>query len=458
MVHQTKRWIRLAVVLALVLAGVLVTAPAARAQGILYGSTIPAGSTIEDDAILWGDTVTVDGTVNGDVFAFGRTIKINGKVTGSVITGGQTIDVEGEVGGSVYSVGLYLGLGPEAVVGRTAYLIGLRVATQPGSTVERDLSVLALSAQFHGAVGRESRAVVGLLEFIEIFTQSVDWQRGQIQVHATSLPQAAIPQAGPARFVRAALGPMPAVHAAGDTLVLADEAQAAGEENAAAPLEWFLGRLRELVILFVVGALALWLFPSALECWAERLRARPLPAAGYGLVSYIGGFAGSALLAVLLFATGLALALATFGRAAFFVWGLGYSALGLVFLIFLLLVLYGSKAIVAYLIGSLILDRWPRVARHRILPMLLGVVLFVLLRSIPILGWVIGVVVTLMGLGAVWMGGWKPCQDDKGQEIEVKVPAPGTAVAPQTAVAPEAVEAVEAVEPAEPAEPVEDSD
>ena len=455
MVHDHKRWVRLAVVLSLVLAGVLATAPSARAQGIFYGSTIPAGATIENDAIMWGDTVTVDGTVEGDVFAFGRTVTVNGDVRGSLITGGQTIDVAGEVGGSVYAVGQYLGLGPEAAVERTAYLVGLRVNTQPGSTVGRDLSVLALSAQFHGAVGRESRAIVGLLEFIEIFTQSIDWQRGQIQVNATSLPQAAAPQAGPARFVRAALGPMPAssrpgavVHAAGDAISPVDNAQV-GNEDATAPLEWFLGRLRELVTLFVVGALALWLFPSALECWAGRLRARPLPAAGLGLVCYIGGFSGSALLAVLIFATGLALALATFGTAAFFVWGLAYSALGLAFLTFLLLVLYGSKAIVAYLIGSLILDRWPRVARYRILPLLLGVVLFVLLRSIPILGWVIGVVVTLVGLGAVWLGGWKPCQDDKGQEIEVKVSAPGTADAPEVVEPTEAAQPVEAAEPDE---------
>jgi hypothetical protein len=447
MVHHHKHWIRLAVVLALVLAGVLAAAPSSRAQGILYGSTIPAGATIEDDAILWGDNVTVDGTVNGDVFAFGRTVTVNGRVTGSLITGGQTINVGGDVGGSVYSVGMYLGLGPESTVGRTAYLIGLRVGTEPGSTVERDLTVLALSAQFHGTVGRKSQAIVGLLEFIEIISQSIDWQRGQIQVNATSLLQVAIPQAvtapepsGPARLVRAALGPMAVVHAAGDAPALAAHAQEAEEGNVSAPLEWFLGRLRELVTLFVVGALALWLFPSTLECWVGRLRARPLPAAGWGLVGYIGGFSGFALLAVLLFATGLALALATFGRAAFFVWGLGYSAIGLAFLTFLLLVLYGSKVIVGYLIGSLILGRWPRVARYRLLPLLLGVFLFVLLRSIPILGWVIGVVVTLMGLGAVWLGGWKPCWGEETQEVEVKAVAPETADEPVAAETPKPAE------------------
>jgi hypothetical protein len=40
---------------------------------------------------------------------------------------------------------------------------------------------------------------------------------------------------------------------------------------------------------------------------------------------------------------------------------------------------------------------------HKLWPLLVGVALYVLLRSIPIMGWFIGGVVTLLGLGAVWL-------------------------------------------------------
>ena len=41
--------------------------------------------------------------------------------------------------------------------------------------------------------------------------------------------------------------------------------------------------------------------------------------------------------------------------------------------------------IVAYLVGSAILGRWaPKVARYKILPLLLGLVIYILLRAIPI--------------------------------------------------------------------------
>ena len=65
---------------------------------------------------------------------------------------------------------------------------------------------------------------------------------------------------------------------------------------------------------------------------------------------------------------------------------------------------YLSKGIVAYLVGYLILERIaPKVAAHKFWPLLLGLIIYVLLRSIPYFGWAVSLVVTLMGLGAVWL-------------------------------------------------------
>ena len=91
---------------------------------------------------------------------------------------------------------------------------------------------------------------------------------------------------------------------------------------------------------------------------------------------------------------------------AFLLWGLGYPALILACSLFALTVAYGSKLVVADLGGTLILQRLaPRGLEGggRILPLLLGLVLYVILRSIPILGWAIEVIVTVLGLGAIWV-------------------------------------------------------
>jgi hypothetical protein len=429
--------LRLAVILTLALAGILGTTQAVRAEGILYGSTISAGSTIENDAILWGDNVTVAGDVQGDVFAFGRTVTVTGNVEGSLFTGGQTVTVGGQIGGSTYAVGSQLNLGETSTVGRTAYLLALRVATAPGSIVGRDLKVLALGAQLSGTVDRDSRAVVGILEWIEIIVESIDWQGGQLRVDTNT--ESALDTSREFEFASTAmLDARATVPAAKSLLWVVPEQRAllpqgdiaapspasapSGQQDAVALQERLLGYGREFVALLVIGTLSLWLLREQIECWSGRLQERTLAATGLGLVSYVAGFGVPALLAVLIFATGLALALATFWTPAFILWGVGYSALGLAFFAFLFAAIYGSKIIVAYLVGSAILGRWaPKVARYWILPLLLGLVIYVLLRAIPILGWVIGFVVTFAGLGAICIAGGKACT--RPDEIEAKAPA-----------------------------------
>jgi hypothetical protein len=434
MVHFRALGLRLAVILALALAGTLATTQAAHAEGILYGSTISSGTTIENDAILWGDSVTVAGDVQGDVFAFGRSVTVTGNIEGSLFTGGQTVTVEGQVGGSTYAVGSQLGLGEASAVGRTAYLLGLRVATAPGSAVERDLKVLALGAQLSGTVGRDSRAVVGLLEWIEIITASIDWQGGKLRVDTNtesaldnSWEVTSVAALSGSATVRQAALVVPASAAQrtflpyGDIAAPSPAAVPASQQDPVALQERLLGYGREFVALLVIGALSLWLLRDQIERWSGQLKKRVLAATGLGLVSYVAGLGVPALLAVLIFATGLALALATFWTPAFILWGVGYSALGLAFFVFLFAAIYGSKIIVAYLVGSAILGRWaPRVARYKILPLLLGLVIYILLRAIPILGWVIGFAVTFAGLGAIFMTGSKIYT--RPDEIEAKAP------------------------------------
>jgi hypothetical protein len=60
---------------------------------------------------------------------------------------------------------------------------------------------------------------------------------------------------------------------------------------------------------------------------------------------------------------------------------------------------------VAVMIGGLILQRWlPRYAQVRFVPLLLGLLIYIILASIPYLGLTIGLLATMLGLGAMWLG------------------------------------------------------
>jgi hypothetical protein len=83
----------------------------------------------------------------------------------------------------------------------------------------------------------------------------------------------------------------------------------------------------------------------------------------------------------------------------------GFTSLGLIMAGFGLLVSYGSKLVVSYLVGKLLM-RWvaPKYEDQPIWSMMLGIFLYTFLRAIPLgFGLVIGICVTLVGIGAMWL-------------------------------------------------------
>jgi len=86
-----------------------------------------------------------------------------------------------------------------------------------------------------------------------------------------------------------------------------------------------------------------------------------------------------------------------------------------------LLVSYGSKIVVAYMVGKLLI-RWlaPKVEEQPIWPMIVGVLLYTFLRAIPVVGFAIGIFVTLIGIGAMWLAYQDYKLPESSSEIAVK--------------------------------------
>jgi len=171
-------------------------------------------------------------------------------------------------------------------------------------------------------------------------------------------------------------------------------------------LNWIGGILRNFVTLMLLGALVLWLLPIPFRKIVDQALAKPLPATGWGLVALIAVYAAAIVTGLIILAIGLILAVVTLGGLSKTVFAGGYSALALIMVVFSLLVSYGSKLVVSFLAGEWIMKKIAPAAKYmRVWSLLVGVVIYVLLRSIPILGWIVGALVTLLGIGAIWLYG-----------------------------------------------------
>lgn len=429
--------VRFLLTFALVLVMGLSIVSTASAVEFIENSDLPAGETIDDDLFIAGEFITIDGTVEGDLFAFGQSVTVNGTVNGSLFTGAQTVIINGEVAGSVYSGSSSTIVGKSTVVGRNMYFGGFSLEVEDGAQISRDLVIGAYQAFLDGAIGDDVYAGAGALEIGGTIGGDV-------------LAEVGGPEDGPMPFQF--FLPPGAPTAVQPGLRIADSAEIGGKLDytstndqagnidttpgggivfstpqpedigvEASPdfgpggdfdqvgyglqvANWFLQRARELITLLALGALVLWLLPDLFNKIINKATSEPLPSTGWGLLTVVGGYVGAAIAGGLVLALGIFFGVITLGGLGRSIFGVGFSSIGLAMAIFVLLVTYGSKLVIAFWGGKWILSKISlQAAETKAWPLVVGVVIYVLLRAIPILGWVIGVIVTLIGMGAMWL-------------------------------------------------------
>jgi len=420
MKKRSNIWLHVCIALAMALAAMVGVTTTVRAVEFIEGDTIAADQVIDDDVFIAGNNVVIDGTVNGDLFATGSGVTVNGLVKGSLVVAAQNIEINGTVEGSIYAGSSAMTLAENAIVDRNLYYGGFGLKSEPGSRVGRDLLAGVYQAQLSGEIGRDLLAALGALELNGKVGGDADVEVGDPGRGMEYMPPFFAPPGAPALIE-------PGIRVGSEAEVggvlkytspveQGDSIEAApaggvvyrtprpGEPTTPTPSprvsvelqigQWILARARDFVTLLVLGGFGIWLIPALLKRWAERVRTQPLPSFGWGLV----------ILALLILAVGIFLGVVTLGGLARSFFGVGFSGLGLVFTIFTLLVSYGSKVVVAYLGGRLIVGQFsPKAVEHKVWPLLVGVAIYVLLRSIPFLGWILGMLVTLLGLGAIWL-------------------------------------------------------
>ncbi len=440
MIQIRPRSIRM---LAILLPALLVLGMFGLAQGVQAvefedDGVIAADEVIDDDVFISSDTIIVDGTVNGNLIGTGGQIFVNGNVNGDVIisgghatiqgrvngnvgfTGGE-LRIGGSVRGSLFFLGSSMVLEPSGMVGRNLFFNGFSLETQPESLIRQDVLVSGFQGLLAGQVGRDVQAEVAALQLdgvigrdvkakvsepgTDSFPVGLSWPNMPPPVD-TGLRVAEdadiggtllyISSAEQAEAIRSAPGGGVVYQAPEEPVERTDFAWVAGQ--------WMLTRMRDLITLLVIGALVMWRVPAVLSRAADRARTKPLASAGWGLAVLIGGSVGALVLVVVILIVGIMLGVITLGDLSLATLGIGFSGLTLALVLFWLLGAYGSKLIVSYLVGDWLLRRaLPRYASSPVWVLGVGILLYILVRSIPVLGGLFGLVATLVGLGAGWV-------------------------------------------------------
>lgn len=364
---------------------------------VLQGNSIDGSQTVQNDVFLNGDSIELNGTVVGDALAVGRTIVVNGNVQGSMFILAEDIVINGDIENSGYAIAVSLNTLADSTIGRSLYFLGVSLGTEREAQIGRDLTAVTLGARLAGEVERDTNAIIGIVEIGRILLDRINTLTTGKPIAAIGSPFVTSQAVGGQNLFAAGLG------AAAPSSLAIQEGDEDQPENDA--LQWVVERLRDLVSLLLVGALVLWLIPKQIDDWAGQVRRKTLAAAGWGLVAYIFGFIGSAIIFLIVLVIGISFAAVTLWQLAWTWWFVMLSTLALTFALFILAVSYISKIIIAYLVGRLILERFGAQPNMRKpWPLLLGLTLYVLVCGIPFLGWAISLIVTFLGLGGMWLG------------------------------------------------------
>lgn len=386
---------------------------------------IRADETIDDDLYVFGRQITIDGTVNGDLMAFGEQITINGAVEGDLLAAGQTV-VVGNAVDDARIAGHVLKLGPKAKLGGDLLAAGMSLECEPQSTVAGDVLYAGYQGLFGGQIDQDLKAAMAHCRLAGLIGGRADLEVGGTDGDPPPhqfgppppIPMPVLPSGLTIAETATVTGPL--------TYTAPQEAQIdpkatlqevthnrpAPADPKAAPrnrwvdLAWDRGR--HAACAGIVGLLAILLFPAWTTIWADNIRTRPLASFVGGVVGLIGiaGILIVAIVAIVLVAVLLGIATLHELVPMVIVGGIvGYLAL--IVLVWLL------GAFLAEVLAGLALGRsllGDDGLFSRLGALLLGLVVVVLILSIPFVGPWIGFAVFLFALGGVclWLIGWGP--------------------------------------------------
>ena len=368
-----SRWLRrgaavAAAVLMLVLAASLVLGKGELLGGKLRTGdtvTVPADEAWTGDLYLLGGRVTVAGVVDGDLTVMGGQVDVIGTVTGDVLAAGGNVSIAGEVRGDVRVAGGQVNLSGRMV--EDVAVTGGQVTVAAGGGIGGDLIVAGGQVTMAGSVNGSVEGSAG------------DYSSGGTvrgTEHVVVAPSRTLPRAGD--------GPL-------------------------------LDGLRQFVVVFLFGALLLWLLPRGMAAAGRVLRERPWRALGGGALAFVGyiafliaAFIAMILLAILfgLLQVGSLVAIGLIG---------GLLAIGVVTFLFVLGVAFAADALVGLTVARLAVARMATGesadSRWQELGLLaVGAAGVVVVTSIPIIGGWLKLAVILFGLGAfavAWWHAWR---------------------------------------------------
>ncbi|MCH7590221.1 polymer-forming cytoskeletal protein [PVC group bacterium] len=378
---------------------------------------IPSDEVIEGDLICLGHSIRIDGLVEGDVIAIGMDIQNNGTINGNLWVAGQRLQIHGFVLKEILFIGQSLILGPDSLVKGRVKAAGYSFELKPGASIQNDARFFGYQALLSGNIGGSFKGAVRAIILDGAITGNV-----RVKVGATPRKSyrrihhrqnARMPYVEPGLFVgeSAQIGGMlfyeshkaaridPKANLEGRII---QDGKIFGETFGPLIVGFGMTNLNRFLTYFIFGILLFWLFGYWMRRLAETIRHHTLASFLFGVGAiFLIVFLLCAVPALTVLLSILSIMMSLTGVLLILV-GIGLLFEIVLIIGFLLYIAVIPQVVVSFLIGRKVLKKInPDWNVGRLLPFTLGLIVYVFLTSIPIVNYILTVVITILGLGAL---------------------------------------------------------
>ena len=344
----------------------------------IFGPEVLVTEDIDGDLIMAGGRLSVDGSIAQDLMAAGGIIIIDGDIGDDMRISGGTIDISGNVEDDLMAVGGQISISEASVIGGELAVSGgtLDIACTTGGDANLTGGTITISGKIGGDVridGVESLKITGTAEITGdlIYSSGTTAAISDEAVIGGEVKETIIEVIEEAKIVRSSPW---AVFAA----------------------TYFGGKLIAFLGLFVLGSVLILVMPGLFKRFNDRIKKTPGMSVGSGAIVLFGVPIGS----IIVFIISIILFITIIGS------GLGIVALASnsILLIVYGIFIYASALFLSYLIGMLIFSKASlNMERYgwKVLIFFIGLLIIMVLYSIPFIGWVIRFAGVLFGLGGL---------------------------------------------------------
>lgn len=322
------------------------------------GDSVTINGTINGDAYLAGGNILINGTINGDLIATGGTIIVNGTVAHDIrAAAGQIIINDSKIGGN-----LSLGAGTITISGNSTISGSMLAAAeqiQVLGTIEKEANLAANRIQITGLINGDADIRVKSLTIAktsEINGNLNYWSNQKAQIADGAKIKGNVKQ----------------------VMVPNYEKTFSQASKAFFLSVGFAMKIIDLVASFVIGIMLIYLLPVFSKSVSKTLSKKLWLSLGIGVLTAI--LTPIAFVIMLITVLGIPLAF--------------------IFIFLITLLSYFGMIYISYVIGEKILGgKSQKIAKAWTL--LLGLIIFVIVASIPFVGGLFQAFATMMGLGGL---------------------------------------------------------